>query len=110
MIDVAHQDDELLEHITRTIAERMRPSRIVLFGSRARGTADPDSDYDVMVEMESDLSPPQRAIAIDELFPDRDWSFDILVFTPEEVRRWRDDIGMVLYDIEREGRVLYTRS
>jgi hypothetical protein len=30
------------------------------------------------------------------------------VYTPEEVERWRDAVGMIMYDIVREGRVLYS--
>ncbi len=105
----AMTEAELLDHIVQTIVQHLDPVRIILFGSRIRGKADEDSDYDIMVEMESDLRPAQRRIAIDELFRSRDWSMDILVFTPDEVERWRDDIGMVLYDIVREGRVLYER-
>jgi HEPN domain-containing protein/predicted nucleotidyltransferase len=102
-------EDQVLERITRTILEHLRPRRIVLFGSRARGNAAPDSDYDIMVEMETDLPSSQRIRAVADLFPRRGWSMDVLVYTPDEVRRWKDDVGMVMYDIVREGRVLYCR-
>jgi HEPN domain-containing protein/predicted nucleotidyltransferase len=100
---------EILEQITRTIVEQLRPIRIVLFGSRARGDARPDSDYDVMVEMETDVESTDRAGAINRLFADHSWSMDVLVYTPEEILRWKDDVGVVLYDIVREGRLLYCR-
>lgn len=102
-------EDELLGYIVRTIVRRLDPLRIVLFGSRARGEADEESDYDIMVEMETSLRPTQRAIVIEDLFARRDWSMDLLVYTPAEVRKWRDDIGALLYDIVREGRILYER-
>jgi HEPN domain-containing protein/predicted nucleotidyltransferase len=102
-------EDQVLEQVTRTIAEELRPRRIVLFGSRARGTAAPDSDYDIMVEMETDLTDSQRVRAVRDLFPRRDWSMDIHVYTPDELRRWKDDVGFIVYDIVREGRVLFCR-
>jgi HEPN domain-containing protein/predicted nucleotidyltransferase len=102
--------DEVLEQITRTIVKHLRPRRIVLFGSRARGNARPDSDYDLMVEMETDLADDAvREDAVYDLFPDDRLSVDVLVYTPEEVRRWKDDVGVVLYDVVREGQVLYCR-
>jgi HEPN domain-containing protein/predicted nucleotidyltransferase len=88
--------------------ERLRPRRIVLFGSRARGTAAPESDYDIMIEMETDLRPIDRDNLVYDLFPGPEWSMDVFVYTPDEVRRWQDDVGMILYDIVREGRVLYS--
>jgi hypothetical protein len=31
----------------------------------------------------------------------------VVVYTPEEVERFKDMIGTLLYTIEREGRLLY---
>ena len=42
-------------------------SRIILFGSRARGAARPDSDYDVFV-LVRDLSPAERRRYLDALY------------------------------------------
>jgi HEPN domain-containing protein/predicted nucleotidyltransferase len=109
MIDTRLGEDQVLEHVTQTIVEHLRPRRIVLFGSRARGDAKTDSDYDIMVEMETDLGSTERRRAVNDLFRRGPRGMDILVYTPDEVRRWKDDVGMVLYDIVREGRVLYCR-
>jgi predicted nucleotidyltransferase/HEPN domain-containing protein len=117
VIDMGVGEDQVLERISRTIVEHLRPRRIVLFGSRARGTITPDSDYDIMVEMETDLPDGEREDAVYDLFREYDsehdsecdWSMDVHVYTPEEVRRWKDDVGFIVYDIVREGRVLYCR-
>ena len=37
---------ELLDGIVRTIVDEVGPEQVVLFGSRARGDARPDSDID----------------------------------------------------------------
>jgi HEPN domain-containing protein/predicted nucleotidyltransferase len=103
-------EDRVLEQITRTIVEGLRPRRIVLFGSRARGTATPDSDYDIMVELATELSGTERDALVNDLFDDAEPTIEAFVYTPEEVERWRDDVGMIMYDIVREGRVLYSRA
>jgi predicted nucleotidyltransferase len=41
--------DPILAEIVRRLIEALHPERIYLFGSRARGDAGPDSDYDLMV-------------------------------------------------------------
>jgi len=102
-------NDPVLSNITRKIVDRFRPRRIVLFGSRARGDAGPDSDYDIMVEMDSPLSMPERAMAIDRLFGLRDWSMDVFVFTPEEVAELRGKVGTLLNAIESDGVAVYER-
>lgn len=98
-----------IDQIVRTIAERFDPERIILFGSYARGDARPDSDLDIFVEMESDLSPPRRASRIRAAFGLYPWAMDILVYTPQEVRRHGGAPGTVLSSIEREGRIVYDR-
>ncbi|CUS33870.1 nucleotidyltransferase domain-containing protein [Candidatus Nitrospira nitrificans] len=97
----------LLEHVTKTIVERFHPKRIMIFGSHARGEAGPDSDLDLFIEMDTLHRPPDRAIAISEVFGLRSWPLDIVVYTPEEVRRLRNINGTLLSVIEKEGKVLY---
>lgn len=47
------QDKLVLERFKRSLLERDVPLHsVILFGSRARGDADPDSDYDVLVVVE----------------------------------------------------------
>ena len=103
-------DDQLIQEITQTIVERFHPRRIVLFGSHARGDAGPESDLDLMVEMESKEPPFSRAVAVSQAFPWRDWPLDVFVFTPDEIQQNRDLIGDLIYTIEHEGKTLYARS
>lgn len=98
------------EALARVIAARLRPRRIVLFGSRARGDAAPGADTDLFVEMESDRRPPERAAEVSALFGLRPWPLDVVVYTPAEVVRLRDVPGSLLSTIEAEGRVLYERA
>lgn len=96
-----------LAQITQTIVERFHPRRIVLFGSRARGDARPDSDIDLMVEMESPLKRGPRTIEVLKLFGIRPWGMDVVVYTPEEVMQLHGRVGTLLSVIETEGRILY---
>ncbi|MBK9306840.1 MAG: nucleotidyltransferase domain-containing protein [Nitrospira sp.] len=97
----------LLEHVTKTIIDRFRPRRIMVFGSHARGEAGPDSDLDLFIEMDTPHRPPERAIEVSEVFGLRPWPMDIVVYTPEEVRRLRSVNGTLLSIIEKEGKMLY---
>ncbi len=97
----------LLDHVTNAIVQRFHPKRIMVFGSHARGEAGPGSDLDLFIEMETPRRPPERAIEVSELFGLRSWPMDIVVYTPEEVRRLRHVNGTLLSVIEKEGKVLY---
>jgi predicted nucleotidyltransferase len=103
------RDERILRRITRTIAGRFHPRRILLFGSRARGQGGPESDFDLFVEMDTPLSPPRRAAAIHSAFGLRPWAMDVVVYTPREVRRLHGVHGTLLSIIEEEGRVLYAQ-
>jgi|SRR5579863_858048 predicted nucleotidyltransferase len=99
-----------IEEITRLIADAFHPRRIVLFGSRARGDATPDSDVDLMIEMDTTASPIERAIAVRTLFGLRTWSLDVVVYTPDEIDRLRRINGTLASMIDAEGRVVYERA
>ena len=53
------QRDPVLAEIVRRLREAYRPERIYLFGSKARGDAGPDSDYDLLVVVPDD-APRER--------------------------------------------------
>ncbi len=98
-----------IDGIVQRIVEAFSPRRVVLFGSRARGDDSEDSDVDLLVEMESDESPPARAIRVSGLFPRRTFSLDVLVYTPDEIARLRGRKGTLLEIVDREGKVLHER-
>ena len=51
-----------LKEMVRRILVTGHPQKIILFGSRARGDARPDSDYDLLLIEPSDQSRDGRAI------------------------------------------------
>ena len=99
-----------VDEIVQKIVEAFHPRRIVMFGSRVRGEQGPDSDLDLFIEMERTNPPRERMREVIRLFGLRRWAMDVVVYTPQEVQRWRDVVGTLLYTIEREGKVLYERS
>ena len=103
-------DQELIDEVVRTIVERFHPRRIVLFGSQARGDAGPDSDLDLMIEMETALRPIARAIAVGRLFLDREWPLDVVVYTPAEIAERTGVVGTLVSMIETDGRVVHDES
>ena len=103
-------DPELIETITRTIVSSLHPNRVLMFGSRARNDNGADSDIDLFVEMETEKSPPERAIQVASLFGLHSWSLDVVVYTPAEVRKFREIQGSFISTIEKEGQILYELS
>jgi len=102
-------DQPPVEQIAQRIVDAFSPRRIVLFGSRGRGDARPDSDLDLLIEMDSDLPAADRIRAVDRLFTPRAWPLDVVVFTPEEAAQQRASRNSLVRTAEREGKVLYER-
>ena len=59
MTDEVHERDPVLDEIVRWLVAAYQSERIYLFGSKARGEAGPDSDYDLLVVVPDD-APPER--------------------------------------------------
>jgi len=100
----------LIPDIAVQIVREFNPVRIVLFGSRARGDARPDSDVDLFVEMETRLDRFERSAAVGAIFDHRPWALDIVVYTPQETKRAIRHAGFLIDAIESEGRTLYARK
>lgn len=99
-------------HIRQTIIDFFKPfdpELILLFGSQARGDADPYSDYDVIIVYNT----PKRFMdRLEELYLawDLPRAVDILAYTPEEFQdmlAWNAfvqdalETGEVLYEAQR---------
>ncbi|MFU8858631.1 MAG: nucleotidyltransferase domain-containing protein [Deferrisomatales bacterium] len=98
-----------VEEIVRAIAEAFRPLQIVVFGSYARGHPTPESDLDLLVVMDTDLPRHRRAVPLRLLFRPAPCSMDILVYTPEEVERWKGTVNHVVTEAYACGRIAYER-
>ncbi len=53
-------EDPVLSEIVRRLIEAYQPQKIYLFGSRARGDAGPDSDYDLLIVVPDDAPTEHR--------------------------------------------------
>jgi predicted nucleotidyltransferase len=80
---------------------------IVLFGSRARGDARPDSDYDLLVVAPPDRSANARAAEIRLALWEIPAAFDLVVLNPRDFDVEREFHSGVVYRALKEGVVLH---
>jgi predicted nucleotidyltransferase len=102
--------DEIIAEMTRRIVEKFDPLQVILFGSRARGDARPDSDVDLLVVFPHVENSRLAAVAILGELQGLGVAKDVVVTTPDEIAVWGKMIGNVLEPALREGRVLYERQ
>ena len=86
------------------------PRRVVLFGSRATARARPDSDVDLMVELDREADRLSVRHAISAALTPRDFGLDVLVYTPSFMAERRGDPTALLAEIEETGVVMYEAS
>lgn len=100
-------DDKLITEIVRRIVTTAHPQKVVLFGSRGRGDARPESDIDLLVVSDDARPRAQRAAALYGALSDIIIPMDVLVYRPDEIAEWRNVPQAFVTTALREGRVLY---
>ena len=106
----AAEGQALLDDLVRRIAERFSPDKIILFGSRARGDAERDSDTDLLVLFSEVADPNKRAAEIYASLAGSSRPMDIFVSTTSRFERYRNVMNTVYWPASREGKVLYERA
>ncbi len=104
------QAQQTIQEMVRRIVERFHPEKIILFGSYARGTADFDSDVDLLVVLREVKSKYERSVEIHRALAGVGLAKDIIVATPEEVEEYRDIPGTIIWPALKEGKVVYERT
>ena len=100
---------DLLADIVRRIVETAQPEKIILFGSRARGDARADSDFDVLVIQESDEPRYRRSAPLYVALADLPAEVEVMVYTSEEVEEWSQVPQAFVTTAVREGTTIYER-
>ncbi|MEI7875117.1 MAG: nucleotidyltransferase domain-containing protein [Alphaproteobacteria bacterium] len=97
-----------LDRAIARVVETMRPEAIYLFGSRARGDAAADSDYDLLVIVADDAPLSSRSLdATTRVARDPGVPLDIVPCRRSVFERKRDRIGTLSYTAAHEGRLVY---
>ena len=105
--EITKKDPKLLEMLER-LKKHLSPEKIYLFGSRARGESDADSDYDLLIVVGySDLPQYKRNQQAFSLLRGVGVSKDVIVLTRAEFDKKRGVVSSLPATVEREGILLY---
>ena len=106
--------DQILSEIVTTIVTTVNPERIILFGSRARNNAGQDSDLDLLIVEEEpfkakrnrwrEITKIRKALSRFRI------PKDILVYSHNEMDKWRHTRNHVIAHCLQDGKTLYERS
>lgn len=102
------QEDSVLAEMVRRLIDTFKPERIYLFGSKARGDASAESDYDLMViVLHSDMPGYRRDQVAYRALLGLQVAKDVMVWTREEFDSRAHLPASFPATIIREGKLLY---
>ncbi len=100
--------DPKLQEIVSRLVRAYAPERIYLFGSAARGTPGPDSDYDLLVIVPDDAAPERRRSRLAyEVLRGTGVAADVLVFSRDYFERRRHVVASLPATVERDGKLVH---
>jgi len=101
------REKQKLDEIVKRLTYNFSPEKIILFGSRSRGDAMPESDYDLLIIEETDLPRYKRAAKYRRVLKDIGVAKDIVVWTPEEIMEWQNVPNAFITTALEEGVIVY---
>ena len=110
MAALRNPDPVLDAIIVRILAEVPGIRRIILFGSRAKGLARPDSDYDLLVVADLADPPAARCLRVRRALRGLGVGLDIVVVTPVEYENLKSFRSGVVAWADRDGAVLHAAA
>ena len=105
-IELNEKDRRAVEAAARILRERFPVERVVLFGSKARGDDDPESDIDLLVLTSRPVTSAEKSAMTDAVF---DLQIELGVVISKFVvglKEWEEGYYQVLpirSEIERDG-------
>ncbi len=101
-------DETEIQFAARRIGMAARqPARVILFGSHARGSADKDSDVDLLVVEEHFDDKAAEYLRLREAMGTLPAGVDLLLLSRHDFDRRSQVKGTLAYRAKQEGRVLY---
>ncbi|MCX7048037.1 MAG: nucleotidyltransferase domain-containing protein [Candidatus Sumerlaeota bacterium] len=91
------------EAVARLLEAAPLGSRVILFGSRARGDADSRSDVDLMVVEPTVYNRLEEMVRLGRVIQPLKLPVDLLVVSAERFEYWRETPNTVYHEAVKEG-------
>ncbi|MDI6739113.1 MAG: nucleotidyltransferase domain-containing protein [Candidatus Edwardsbacteria bacterium] len=91
------------------IVQNVKPQKIILFGSRARGKSSDQSDYDICLLKAGVVHRRKLAQDIYKLLGGCRIAMDVIVETPERFSKLKENSYLIYREIDRYGKVIYEK-
>ncbi len=104
----APPSDPVLGEIVHRLVDTLAPERVYLFGSRARGDARDDSDYDMLVEVRERTDEGRELeVRANQALWGIGVPVDVVILTTDYFTWMLEAAASLPATVQREGRMLY---
>ncbi|MEW6238761.1 MAG: nucleotidyltransferase domain-containing protein [Candidatus Omnitrophota bacterium] len=100
-------DQEVIDKLVQTVVNAVNPLKIILFGSAAKDDRNNDSDVDILVVMPDGTHRRRTDQELHFKMQGFPLPVDILVATPADLEKHKDNIGLIYKTVLKEGRDIY---
>ena len=97
----------IISQIKDRIIKEIQPQKIYLFGSYVNDSPNKDSDIDLLIIKDTDIPAHKRGKMVRKFLRDFLIPIDVIIYTPEEEKKWETAPLSFLSIIKRKGRLLY---
>ena len=101
---------KILNEIVLRIVNNYNPEKLILFGSYASGDETEDSDLDLLIIKKNNLPRYKRSQEVRPFLRGIIFPMDILVYTPNEINKWKDVKNSFIYNVLNSCEVLYEQK
>ena len=103
MNNIFDQNKEI-QQIVERLKPKFNPTKVFLFGSRAKNLQNNESDYDLFFIIEkSELTHIKRLQLAHRLLWGLDLSVDIFIYTQDEFKEWENETSSIANIVKTEG-------
>ena len=99
----------VIEKLVSNVVECVDPLRIILFGSAARGDMGVHSDLDLLVVVPEGVHRRKTAQKLYREITGLGVPFDIVVATPNDLEKYKQNVGFIYKSVLKEGKEIYGR-
>jgi predicted nucleotidyltransferase len=99
-------DETLIAEAGRRLSKAAPHARVILFGSHARGEAQPGSDLDLLVVEPELKSRRAEFVRLREALGAMGVPIDLIVVSADHAERWGPVPGTLMHEALRDGRVI----
>ena len=99
----------LINIISERLVKNLDVVKVILFGSYATGVPTRDSDLDLLVIVNTREKGLKRYAMVSELLEPRKMPMDIIVKTPDEIKKRTEIFDPFIRNILKTGKVIYEK-